>query len=162
MQETKILPVVRIFVTSSLELFEFISVSVLDHQVVAEIKIFRGYAIFSSTVFQFCRIFYRFCDFKRLQFMEYSKSVHSILQTEIISLTYVFFFVLLGFRWMSQSSVNYSKKELQHHSLCFKCFVLDCGVLMSIGTTVSSLFSCWLLLKLLLSNRQVLPTCSKY
>ena len=65
----------------------------------------------------------------------------------------IFCFVLLGFRWMSQSSVNYSKKELQHHSLCFKCFVLDCGVLMSIGTTASSLFSCWLLLKLLLYNR---------
>lgn len=39
------------FVTSSLELFEFISLSILDHQVVAEIKIFRDYAIFSSTVF---------------------------------------------------------------------------------------------------------------
>ena len=51
MWETKILPVVRVFVTSSLELFEFISLSILDHQVVAEIKIFRGYAIFSSTVF---------------------------------------------------------------------------------------------------------------
>ena len=51
MWETKIPPVVRVFVTSSLELFEFISLSILDHQVVAEIKIFRGYAIFSSTVF---------------------------------------------------------------------------------------------------------------
>ena len=51
MWETKILPVVRVFVTSSLELFEFISLSILDHQVVAEIKIFRGYAIFSSSVF---------------------------------------------------------------------------------------------------------------
>ena len=51
MWETKILPVERVFVTSSLELFEFISFSILDHQVVAEIKIFRDYAIFSSTVF---------------------------------------------------------------------------------------------------------------
>ena len=51
MWETKILPVVRVFVNSSLELFEFISLFVLNHQVVAEIKIFRGYAIFSSTVF---------------------------------------------------------------------------------------------------------------
>lgn len=51
MWETKILPVERVFVTSSLELFEFISLSILDHQVVAEIKIFRDYAIFSSTVF---------------------------------------------------------------------------------------------------------------
>ena len=51
MWETKILPVVRVFVTSSLELFEFISLSIPDYQVVAEIKIFRGYAIFSSTVF---------------------------------------------------------------------------------------------------------------
>ena len=31
MWETKILPVVRVFVNSSLELFEFISLSVLNH-----------------------------------------------------------------------------------------------------------------------------------
>lgn len=63
--------------------------------------------------------------------------------------------LILGFRWMCLSLVNCLKRGPRHHSLCFKCFVLACGVLMNTGTTVSSLFSCWSLLKPPLFSRYI-------
>lgn len=63
-------------------------------------------------------------------------------------------FLIIDFRWMCLNLVNYLRKGPPHLFLCFKCFVLDYGVLTSTGTTACSLFSCWLLLKP--------PLCSRY